>query len=258
MVPKAPSFGDEEKTTIESDGETGDGDVGWEDEPSTTVEQGEVADRVARLGAMSRKPVTNVTDATGSMLDEPTVDDQRANQSIQMVAPAVTAQARLVVTAGNDRGRELIVAPGKSYTIGRGLDNDLVLTDIAVSRKHFDIRFEGSHWIVQDRGSGNGTLVNGNVEDAAFMLANSDVLEIGNTTFRIDIPNGLARASNNALPTVDVPLDDDEDEGSTINGAPIEEKPSRRVATKPGATPGPRPRTVPPPLGGPRMHSGPT
>ncbi|CAN5745748.1 hypothetical protein BH11MYX2_BH11MYX2_05000 [soil metagenome] len=260
-MPKAPSFGDEEKTTIESgDAETNDSDVGWEEDPSTTVEQGEVADRVARLGALSLNPKTNVTDTNGSVLDEPTVDDQRANASLSMMTPAALAvQTRLVVTVGNDRGRELDVAPGKSYTIGRGLDNDLVLTDIAVSRKHFDIRYEGNSWIVQDRGSGNGTLVNGNVEDAPFQLANSDIVEIGNTTFRIDIPNSLARASSNALPTVDVPIDveEEEDEGSTMNGAPIKEKPIRRATTKPGATHAPRPKTVPPPIS-PRVHAGPT
>ena len=45
VVPKAKPFAreddEEEKTTIES---------GWEDEASTTVEQGEVADKIRALG----------------------------------------------------------------------------------------------------------------------------------------------------------------------------------------------------------------
>ena len=45
-----------------------------------------------------------------------------------------------MVTSGNDTGQQLDVQPGKTFTIGRGLDNDFVLTDIAVSRKHFDLR----------------------------------------------------------------------------------------------------------------------
>src|SRR5881392_55150 len=52
---------EEEKTTIESQ---------WEDEASTTVEQGDVADKVRAL----KQNNTNVTHTGG--LDEPTVDDQ--------------------------------------------------------------------------------------------------------------------------------------------------------------------------------------
>ena len=97
------------------------------------------------------------------------------------------------------------IRPGKTYTIGRGIDNDIVLTDIAVSRKHFDLRNDDGSWVIVDRGSGNGTVVNGNLEDNPFMLANGDVIEIGNTTFRFELPNGPARV----LPTYDVSLDDD-------------------------------------------------
>src|SRR3954468_10286500 len=198
VVPKAKPFpeeGDdeEEKTTIES---------GWEEEASTTVEQGEVAEKIRSLAMEApRRTQTNVTSTNAGQLDEPTVDDQRANAAISMITPQL--QARLLVTSGNDTGVELRVAPGKSYTIGRAVDNDIVLTDIAVSRKHFELRYEQGSWVLVYRGSGNGTLVNNNLEDQPFMLANGDTIEIGNTTFRFEIPNGLPRA----IPTVDVSLD---------------------------------------------------
>src|SRR4030095_13298763 len=64
------------------------------------------------------------------------------------------------------------------------------LTDIAVSRKHFDLRNEAGAWVLADRGSGNGTLVNGNIEDQPFILANGDQIEIGNTTFRFEQAGG--------------------------------------------------------------------
>src|SRR3954469_8801666 len=136
VVPKAQAFSEdeEEKTTIES---------GWEEEASTTVEQGEVADKIRALGLgreSSRRPNTNITSTNGGSMDEPTVDDQRGAAALAMLPPPIIA--RLVITAGNDSGQSLEVRPGKTYTIGRGIDNDLVLTDIAVSRKHFDIRNE--------------------------------------------------------------------------------------------------------------------
>src|SRR5687767_3535682 len=180
VVPKAKPFPDneeEEKTTIESQ---------WEDEASTTVEQGDVADKIRAL----QQPRTGITNTGAGQLDEPTVDDQHAQLSA--ITP-LRDVARLVITAGNDNGQDFEVRPGKSYTIGRAIDNDVVLTDISVSRKHFDLRFEDGAWVIVDRGSGNGTVVNGNLEDNPFMLANGDVIEIGNTVFRFDQPNAAAR-----------------------------------------------------------------
>jgi len=214
VLPKAPTFSmndEEEKTTIES---------GWEEEASTTVEQGEVADKIRALGRNgdpSRRPNTSITSTNGgSMPDEPTVDDQRAAAALAMLPPPIVA--RLVITQGNDSGQSLEVRPGKTYTIGRGIDNDLVLTDIAVSRKHFDIRSENGSWVLADRGSGNGTLVNQRIEDAPFTLASGDTIEIGNTAFRFDFPNGLARVPS----SYDVSVDDDL-ELSTVSGKPLRE-----------------------------------
>ena len=184
VVPKAPSFStddEEEKTTIESGG--------WEEEASTTVEQGEVADKVRALALGAPQPArsnTAITSTDGSgVTDEPTVDDQRASAALALLPPPTTA--RLMITQGNDSGRLLEVRPGKTYTIGRGIDNDLVLTDITASRKHFDIRNENGSWILADRGSGNGTLINNRIEDAPFMLASGDTIEVGNTAFRFDV-----------------------------------------------------------------------
>ncbi|MGN6103756.1 MAG: FHA domain-containing protein [Kofleriaceae bacterium] len=211
-MPKAPAFSDEEdeKTTIES---------GWEEEASTTVEQGDVAEKIRQLGLdapRSRNNITNVTAThTSGVLDEPTVDDQRANAVIALIAPPSSAQ--LSIMQGNDAGQQIELVPGKSYTVGRALDNDIVLTDIAVSRKHFDLRHEHGAWVLADRGSGNGTLVNGNLEDQPFLLSNGDAIEIGNTTFRFDQPQGATRPAA-AAPGYDVDLD--EEEPSTVAGKP--------------------------------------
>src|SRR5262249_46530927 len=135
VVPKALSpFSDtdDEKTTIES---------GWEEEASTTVEQGEVQEKMRALG-LEAKTITGPSGSNSTNIstgvDEPTVDDQRANAALSLITPPMLA--RLVITGGNDAGQEIEIQPGKNYTIGRGIDNDLVLTDIAVSRKHFDVR----------------------------------------------------------------------------------------------------------------------
>ena len=224
--PDSPEHEEEEKTTIESQ---------WEDEASTTVEEGDVAEKIRQLGGAPRRNQTGVTNTSANALDEPTVDDQHAQLSA--ITP-VRDVARLVITQGNDAGQEVEIRPGKTYTIGRAIDNDVVLTDIAVSRKHFDLRFEDGAWVIVDRGSGNGTVVNGNLEDNPFMLANGDVIEIGNTIFRFDQPNAAARPRE----TMDVEADDEE--LSTVAGKPLrhdimeEPKPALRPQ---------RPKTLPPP-----------
>lgn len=250
VVPKAKPFSDDdEKTTIESDSQ-------WGDEPSTTVEHGEVQEKIHALGLDAPPPrdnaqvITNVTSTNAGGLEEPTVDDQQ-NPMVSVMVPA-----RLVITGGNDAGLATDINAGKAYTIGRGLDNDIVLTDIAVSRKHFDLRNEAGSWVIVDRGSGNGTVVNGNLEDNPFMLANGDMIEIGNTTFRFDFQ------TINDVPRVEEPPPrgfhpDDEDEMSTVAGKPlnrdmlesvdVELETAAPMMAPPRQTMA-RPKTLPPPV----------
>ncbi|MFT3695300.1 MAG: FHA domain-containing protein [Kofleriaceae bacterium] len=225
-MPKKAFSDDDEKTTIEADQ--------WGDEASTTVEQGEVADKMRALGfdAPPRRPqaTTNVTRNTAAAVEESTVDEGNG----QLVTPPILPPAQLVITGGNDTGLVTSIIAGKQYTIGRGLDNDIVLTDIAVSRKHFDLRNEAGSWVIVDRGSGNGTVVNGNLEDNPFMLANGDVIEIGNTTFRFDfivaespIPRG-SQANG---------FDSDDDEMSTVAGKPLRSRASEPMIEEPLPSP---------------------
>ena len=57
-----------------------------------------------------------------------------------------------VRTQGTDR----ILEAGPSYTIGRGLDCDVVINDARVSRRHAVLRLEGDRWVLADCGSTNG------------------------------------------------------------------------------------------------------
>src|ERR1700760_1898106 len=68
-----PSEDEDEKTTIEAGG--------WGEEAGTTVEQGELADKLRALGE-ARRQTTNITSTNGTGVEEPTVDDQRAQAAI--------------------------------------------------------------------------------------------------------------------------------------------------------------------------------
>ncbi|MGB5984973.1 MAG: transglycosylase SLT domain-containing protein [Desulfobacterales bacterium] len=50
----------------------------------------------------------------------------------------------------------------ESFRIGRGSDCQIQFSEAAVSRRHVEVLFIGGKWWIQDLGSGNGTLVNGN------------------------------------------------------------------------------------------------
>jgi len=75
--------------------------------------------------------------------------------------------------------------PAKAMRIGRVPDNDLVLSDLNVSRHHAELRKSptGSYEIV-DLGSHNGTFVNGQ-KVSSQLLTEQDIVSIGSSTFRL-------------------------------------------------------------------------
>lgn len=70
---------------------------------------------------------------------------------------------------------------GTHLTIGRENGNDIVVPDISASRRHAELTLTPQGvWTVSDRGSTNGTLVNG-VPVASQPLHNGDIVTIGKT-----------------------------------------------------------------------------
>ncbi|MBW0019137.1 MAG: ATP-binding cassette domain-containing protein [Mycobacterium sp.] len=63
-------------------------------------------------------------------------------------------------------------------TIGRAPDNNVVLDDLLVSRRHAMLRRSGSQWELVDNNSANGTYVNGNRISRA-VIGPDDVVGIG-------------------------------------------------------------------------------
>ena len=91
---------------------------------------------------------------------------------------------------GPEAGLTLALAPG-SYTIGRARENDLVLKDIAASRKHVRIDVDGHVARLVDLGSGNGTRVNGK-RAGELELRHGDTVEIGGSMLIYSEPGRTA------------------------------------------------------------------
>jgi class 3 adenylate cyclase len=89
----------------------------------------------------------------------------------------------LVIKSGPLAGRR--VEPGSELTIGRAA-NDLSVDDPAISRRHAVFRLVGDALEVEDLGSRNGTLVNGERIAATRPLAAGDRVELGSTVIEVE------------------------------------------------------------------------
>ena len=98
--------------------------------------------------------------------------------------------AYLIETAGEQPGR---VFPLQQDLISLGRDprNTVVLSDPSVSGFHARVeRGLDGGFAVEDRGSRNGTLVNGQLLTAVHALAENDLVEIGATRFQFKLVEG--------------------------------------------------------------------
>jgi hypothetical protein len=87
----------------------------------------------------------------------------------------------LTIVEGKDEGRQFTFDQVE-VLIGRTSENDVVLYDPGVSRRHVKIRLDGQRYLVQDLGSANGTQVNGvTVEEEE--LKEGDSITVGPVVF---------------------------------------------------------------------------
>ena len=106
------------------------------------------------------------------------------------------SQLELIVVRSGHPDRRVLLQPGV-LSLGRAEDNDLVLPDIGVSRKHARITVDESGVTIEDLGSGNGTLFQGRPVRKK-RLENNDVLHIDPFDLRFVIPNQQGQTSESA------------------------------------------------------------
>jgi ABC-type multidrug transport system ATPase subunit len=76
-------------------------------------------------------------------------------------------------------GRPSAQTAGERIRIGRDSDNDVVLSDLQVSRHHTEVRRTGDTYQVVDLGSRNGTYLNGRLVQRPTVVHAGDVISIG-------------------------------------------------------------------------------
>lgn len=83
-----------------------------------------------------------------------------------------------IVVKFNEKVIERVVTEKKRISVGRTKDNDIVLENRGVSRKHAQIEFNGDATVIIDNESLNGVFVN-NRRISEEVLRDSDVITIG-------------------------------------------------------------------------------
>lgn len=100
---------------------------------------------------------------------------------------------------GSELGRLVVIASpggepaaGVSFsldavtTLGRDVNNTIVVDDEFVSGNHAALTYRGRAWYLEDLGSTNGTFVNGDPVDGIATVAFGDELQLGNVRLRLD------------------------------------------------------------------------
>jgi hypothetical protein len=102
------------------------------------------------------------------------------------------------VLEGPDKGREYPIEG--ELTIGRTQDNGLVRIERGMSRRHCTIRNEGGVYTVQDLDSANGTFLNDQRLEDLQVLRHGDRIQLGETTFLFDWPEGAVESGISTSP----------------------------------------------------------
>ncbi len=116
---------------------------------------------------------------------KPAAADGDATQIIGMTGASATAASLYIARAAAETGlqgqRVSIVPP---FSIGRSGSSLNFAGDKSVSRSHALITYDGTNYLIQDQGSGNGTIVNDQrlAPNATVALRNGMTIKIGTST----------------------------------------------------------------------------
>jgi pSer/pThr/pTyr-binding forkhead associated (FHA) protein len=95
---------------------------------------------------------------------------------------------RLIVVASpsGEPAVGVVFALDAITSLGRDVNNSIVIDDEFVSATHAALTYRGRAWYVEDLGSTNGTFVNGSPVDGLSPVAFGDEVQIGQAKLRLE------------------------------------------------------------------------
>jgi pSer/pThr/pTyr-binding forkhead associated (FHA) protein len=95
---------------------------------------------------------------------------------------------RLIVVASpsGEPAIGVVFALDAITSLGRDVNNSIVIDDEFVSATHAALTYRGRAWYVEDLGSTNGTFVNGSPVDGLSPVAFGDEVQIGQAKLRLE------------------------------------------------------------------------
>lgn len=148
-------------------------------EPSDLLDPDSTGSHDAPEGFYQATAMLDKGELLGELAELAQVPDTRAAIEAEQPPPR---GCRLIIVAGPEIGQEWAFKQDE-VVMGRDEECELVMNDIAVSRRHARIALEGNHFVLHDLGSGNGTFLNG-VRINSEPLASGDEIVIGERTLR--------------------------------------------------------------------------
>ena len=85
---------------------------------------------------------------------------------------------QLVIRTGPDSGKVYPIEKSEIF-IGRDLNNEIVINDQEISRRHARVFVQGGNYVIEDLGSTNGTSVNGQRIMGPYILRAGELITFG-------------------------------------------------------------------------------
>jgi pSer/pThr/pTyr-binding forkhead associated (FHA) protein len=103
------------------------------------------------------------------------------------------------LTIEDDEGKRTPLSLGRDeYTIGRGEENTVRLTERNISRKHAVLRRNGTGWVVTDPTSYNGSYINGVRLVGEHLITQGDILQVGDYRLEFTDEETVPRSADSA------------------------------------------------------------
>ncbi len=99
----------------------------------------------------------------------------------------------VLVYMENEKIKDAFLLQRELMYVGRSTDNDIIIQEIDISRKHLKLTWQNGRFYAEDMSSRNGTFINGERLKGAVALHHSDALQLGasvrlHLVFRSDLP----------------------------------------------------------------------